>query len=104
PGDWFGNVFENNLFFHRAVGEAGLVLYNHRGTPVTWSLAELEAAYPETFRNNLEADPEFHAAQKGVFSLNPTSPAIDAGLDLSFPFHGAAPDLGAVETAPEPAE
>lgn len=104
PGDWFGNVFEHNLFFHRVPGEPNMVLYNHRGAPVTWPLAELEAAYPQTFRGNIEADPEFRFAGDHVVGLQPTSPALDAGLDLGYPFHGKAPDLGAIETAPGPAE
>ncbi len=35
----------------------------------------------------------------GDFRLSSESPAIDAGTDLSFPFNGLAPDMGAIETS-----
>jgi parallel beta-helix repeat protein len=54
PGEWFGNVFEGNTFSHVKAGEKDMVLYNHRGSPVTWSLAELERLYPGSWRGNGE--------------------------------------------------
>ncbi|UCG61665.1 MAG: right-handed parallel beta-helix repeat-containing protein [Candidatus Zixiibacteriota bacterium] len=44
-------------------------------------------------------DPVFLNPDSGDFHLDRTSPAIDAGYDLGFPFHGYAPDMGAIETA-----
>jgi hypothetical protein len=38
----------------------------------------------------------------GDFHLQPTSPAIDAGIDVGLPYNGLAPDMGAFEI-PEPA-
>jgi len=54
PGEWFGNVFEGNVFFHTKAGEKEMVLYNHRGNPVTWSIPELERLYPKSWRGNRE--------------------------------------------------
>jgi hypothetical protein len=96
-GDWFGNVFESNLFYHEEPGEPDMVLYNHRGPAVTWSLSQLERDYPSAFRHNMEAAPQFVDPRRGDFRLKPGSPGIDAGTDVGLPFTGKAPDVGAVE-------
>ncbi|MCJ7749585.1 MAG: right-handed parallel beta-helix repeat-containing protein [Armatimonadetes bacterium] len=97
PGEWFGNVFESNLFLHARAGESDMVLYNHKGPAATWSIPELESAYPETFRGNVEVDPQFVDPANGEFVLKASSPALDAGLDVGSSFQGKAPDIGAVE-------
>jgi parallel beta-helix repeat protein len=97
PGSWLGNVFRNNVFFHAHVGEPDMVLHRRNGPPVTWSIPELEGAYPDTFSANIEADPQFLDPENADFRLRPSSPCIEAGVDIRFPFHGAAPDIGAVE-------
>jgi hypothetical protein len=53
--------------------------------------------------DQLLADPEFLNVGALDFGLNPTSPAVDTGLDLGAPFFGLAPDRGAFESVPEPA-
>jgi len=58
---------------------------------------------PKTLENAsdaeaLEAAPGFVDADHNDFSLRPGSPAIDAGIDLGWPFTGSAPDLGAIES------
>jgi len=95
PGTWFDNLFENNVFFHRRSGEQDMVLYNHKGSPVTWSIPELEEAYPQTFRANRELAPEFTAPENGDFSLKPGSPLIGSGIDVGLPYQGKAPNIGA---------
>jgi len=45
----------------------------------------------------ITSDPDFVDAGAGDFNLQFGSPAIDAGLDLGYPFLYAAPDIGALE-------
>ncbi len=96
PGEWFGNVFENNCFFHREAGEADMILYNHKGPAVTWSVPELQKAWPETWKANRELAPGFIDPENGDFSLEPGSPLVGAGVDVGLPFKGDAPDIGAM--------
>ncbi len=95
PGTWFDNVFESNVFLYKEAGEKNMVLYSHRGPPVTWSIPELEKAYPENFRANRELAPEFTAPEKGDFYLKPGSPLIGSGIDVGLPYQGKAPNIGA---------
>ena len=46
------------------------------------------------------ADPRFVDLVAGDFRLQPGSPLIDAGTDVSVPFCGVAPDMGAIEVCP----
>jgi parallel beta-helix repeat protein len=45
-------------------------------------------------RTSIVADPRFDP----TYRLRDGSPAIDAGVEVGVPYHGAAPDLGAYET------
>ena len=95
PGTWFDNVFENNVFFHKRAGEKNMVLYSHNGPPVTWSIPELEKAYPQTFKGNRELAPELAGPESGDFYLKPGSSLIDSGIDVGLPYEGKAPNIGA---------
>ncbi len=79
PGQWLGNVFSGNVFFHKKPGEPSMVLYVHRGASVTWSIPELQANYPKAFSRNREASPDFVNPAKGDFRQKPGSPARGAG-------------------------
>lgn len=46
---------------------------------------------------SISADPLFVNPSEWDFSLQPDSPAIDAGIDVGLPFAGGAPDIGAIE-------
>jgi hypothetical protein len=50
--------------------------------------------------NNIAVDPLFINPSILDYHLQLSSPAIDAGVDIGFPFLGLAPDLGAFESAP----
>jgi hypothetical protein len=45
----------------------------------------------------LNVDPLFAAAASASYTLQPSSPLIDAGADVGLPFVGSAPDIGAYE-------
>ncbi|MCG3121016.1 MAG: hypothetical protein ALAOOOJD_03950 [bacterium] len=47
--------------------------------------------------NSRVANPVFVNEQANDFRLKASSPAIDTGVSVGLPFHGAAPDLGAFE-------
>lgn len=50
----------------------------------------------------LEPDPKFEPdfTRRDAYELSPSSPAIDAGVDVGLPYNGDAPDLGALEYDP----
>jgi len=79
PGEWFGNVFADNVFFHHRPGESDMVLYVHRGPAVAWSIPQLQAKYPKTFMRNKEVAPQFVKPAKANFQQKPGSPARGAG-------------------------
>jgi len=48
-----------------------------------YTLAEIESAYPSTYNNNIEVNPQFVDAPGDDFHLQETSPCIDAGGPLT---------------------
>ena len=48
-----------------------------------------------TFNNNISVNPLFVGS--GFYTLQATSPCIDAGVNVGIPFNGAAPDMGYAE-------
>jgi uncharacterized repeat protein (TIGR01451 family) len=50
----------------------------------------------------ISEDPLFVDGPGGDFSLQSDSPAINAGLDLGYPYYGPAPDMGALESSIAP--
>lgn len=66
-------------------GEAGIRWSN--GDYIRWG------------ENNLSSDPVFTDADRGEFTLAAGSPCIDSGIDCGFEYNGAAPDMGACESA-----
>lgn len=95
-----GTVSINNNILYTPVG--GLIRYN--GAARTWSTWQ---GYGFD-TNGFNADPLFVNAAGGNFYLLPTSPARDAGVDVSLTIdyegkavpQGTAPDIGAYEFGP----
>ncbi len=50
-----------------------------------------------TGNNNIEENPLFVDANNGDFHLQESSPCIDAGTDIGYPYVGDAPDMGCYE-------
>jgi hypothetical protein len=47
---------------------------------------------------NISMDPFFESGTPYSYYLQSSSPCIDAGMDLGFPYYGNAPDIGALES------
>ena len=99
-GDATGMLVRNNIFAYN--GGAAV-------SALDATLAEAPA-YNDFFMNgthcagcslgpSLFVDPLFVDAVHEDFRLSvaPSSPCIDAGIDVGYPYSGAAPDLGALE-------
>ncbi len=106
------NIFDNRglpLLFDWCRGEftAGGSL---TGCAASFQLSGLQADHnlyfgggataPDGAATSLVANPRF-VSHPSDLSLQVGSPAINAGVDVGRPFHGAAPDLGAFES-PDP--
>ncbi len=61
------------------------------------TLEEIQALWPDQEVGSLWADPEFSSLPDSILTLLSSSPAIDAGMDLGYPFQGEAPDMGRYE-------
>jgi len=68
------NIFTNNIIMWNIIGENQIDFQGHGR-----SLNYMEDNYPTLFFNNIEADPLFTNPDNGDFTLQPGSPAIDAG-------------------------
>jgi chitodextrinase len=81
------NFFFNNLFLHADAGGdlPGYTPYFYYNGDGGWTktLAQTEAAFPETFRGNIELNPRFIDEANLEFHLLPDSPAIDTGAFLT---------------------
>ncbi|MCJ7751950.1 MAG: S-layer homology domain-containing protein, partial [Armatimonadetes bacterium] len=84
-----GRFHFNDLFYTAA----GQDLFGSQSLGINWTLAEFEAAYPATAADNLEAHPQMVDPAGGDFTLQATSPCIDAGGPLT---HTTASGSGTV--------
>lgn len=72
---------------------------NGGSSGVYFMLDELQLTYPDQEIGSIYYDPLFVNYEDSVFTLQPGSPCIDAGIDVGFPYLGDAPDMGAFEYA-----
>jgi hypothetical protein len=99
-----GHILKNNLGFAAETAEvdeldaeASDVSFNYSTLPVTITaddfpgLDEVDLVAPRKANGDLP--------DVAFLRLAPDSDAIDTGVDVGLPFNGAAPDLGAFETA-----
>lgn len=98
-------VMHNNLAFQGTLvsnlNESGdMVAGNSFTLPVTVSAADFLSLDPSQLTLPRNADGSL--PDIAFLHLIPGSDLINAGMDLGFPYNGAAPDLGAFETAPVP--
>jgi parallel beta-helix repeat protein len=104
-----GNTFQNNIFY--SSGLFNIVL--HRGTIMSVSeFNSRDGQDGDVISDNIQIDPKFMDILNRDFHLQPTSHAIDAGIDvgLTLDFEGTpvpqgnASDIGAYEYAGEKIE
>lgn len=72
------NIFTHNIIMNNVPGENAVIWI---GQPRT--LAWMQSNHPDLFFDNLEQDPLFTNPGNGDFTLQPGSPAIDAGIWLT---------------------
>jgi len=80
PGDL---VFESNTIRQGAPGQDVFWWLDKPGADDYFTLAEIEAAYPQSYAGNTEHDPSFVDAAGGDFHLGVGSQCIDAGAPLT---------------------
>jgi len=89
----------HNLFFHagrQATGAADLIVTDEgKSTPESF------VAKYATGEHSLLAEPLLTGLAERLYLLTPSSPAVDAGVDVGLPYAGAAPDLGWKELGSE---
>jgi hypothetical protein len=65
------------------------------GTYMT--LAQIQSLWPNEEIGSLYANPQFVSLPDSNLALEVSSPAVDAGVYVGFPFNGQAPDMGRFE-------
>ncbi len=58
---------------------------------------ELRSTWPDQEVNSLWGDPEFVSLPDSILSLLMGSPAVNAGINVGFPYSGTAPEMGRYE-------
>jgi hypothetical protein len=94
PGDF---EVKNNIFYSELSDK---VFYgNTANSNIDYNIYYTEGATPaDAYGGHSQiADPQFKSIADHDVSLLPSSPAIDAGIDVGLTFNGQAPDVGALE-------
>jgi hypothetical protein len=71
--------------------------YNNVGSNRIWYESGATAITNLVQSGNITTDPLFTSSTD--FHLQPTSPAINKGIDVGLPYNGSAPDIGAYESS-----
>jgi parallel beta-helix repeat protein len=72
------NLFDNNILFDNTVGQSNIIDYAY-GVYGDYSVAGAESALPQFFEDNMQVNPLLTNPNNADFSLQISSPAIDAG-------------------------
>ena len=76
-------------------------LYNAPGLGGMYkTLVEVQSTWQNQEIGSVYDNPDFVSYADSNFNLAVGSPAIDAGIDVGFPYYGDAPDMGAFEFNP----
>jgi hypothetical protein len=98
--DYASQVWSNNLYWcpNSTAPDSSYKPFKLYGFPGLYAtLEEIQNLLPDQENGSLYDNPDWIAYPDSNFTLMETSPAIDAGIDVSFPYSGYAPDLGAYE-------
>jgi len=71
-------------------------LYNAPGG-IYKTLSQIQSLWPDQEIGSLWASPAFVSIPDSNLTLQPSSPAVDGGIYVGFPFSGQAPDMGRFE-------
>ncbi|ACM19238.1 disaggregatase, CARDB domain repeat-containing [Geotalea daltonii FRC-32] len=100
--DRYGSVkvLKNNIFANNRYGIAkytydyGTVTSDHNDV---WN-NDTNYSNVAAGAHDISQDPMFVSPKTADFHVKPFSPAVNAGIDLGYPYNGTAPDMGTYET------
>lgn len=93
-------IWSNNLYWcpNSTAPDSSYKPFKLYGFPGLYAtLEEIQVQYPEQEIGSLYDDPDWISYPDSNFTLSVESPALDAGIDVGFPYSGYAPDMGAFE-------
>jgi len=74
------NIFSHNIIIQNQAGDAQIKWCGNTLRTLNW----VQSNYPSLWFNNIDADPMFTNPEAGDFTLQPSSPAVDAGDWLTY--------------------
>jgi len=90
------NIIVNNTTgFWRSPSNGGTVVNEYNDV---WNNGANYAGIIVAGPNDISVDPLLVSPAAGDFHLQPTSPCVNAGTNLGYPYIGTAPDMGAYES------
>lgn len=98
--NYTSQVWSNNLYWcpNSTASDSSYKPFKLYGFPGVYAtLEEVQAQFPDQEIESLYDDPDWVSYPDSNFTLTVESPALDAGIDIGFPYSGYAPDMGAFE-------